>query len=268
MESVPVLDMHKGGVYYRPLQPSDFDELKDAHVHLFPIDYEDSFFAKAVKGLSKIFTLGAFELKGGNETLVGFVTARLMVMNEMDSKDRRHMGLIGDCWNLEHAAYILTLGVSPKFQKQGIATTLICQLEQQAATMGARVVFLHVITYNKAAVRLYKRCQFRCVATLEDFYSISSGRQPDPNRVKWDAHLFSKFVAVEVLEQGRNFLSEGFGPLRAALDTCWPFGCRQQCAGASSWISLQGSRVLASWGPRQHASPDIFRRLFSRGKTS
>lgn len=34
----------------------------------------------------RIFTLGAFEMLGGHESLVGFVTARLMPISEVNSK--------------------------------------------------------------------------------------------------------------------------------------------------------------------------------------
>lgn len=44
-----------------------------------------------------------------------------------------------------------------------------------------RAVFLHVITYNTAAMSLYSRQGFSCVAKLRAFYCIATGRTPDPN---------------------------------------------------------------------------------------
>jgi hypothetical protein len=43
-------------------------------------------------------------------------------------------------------------------------------------------VFLHVITYNSAAMSLYARQGFSCVAKLRQFYYIATGRTPDPHQ--------------------------------------------------------------------------------------
>lgn len=45
-----------------------------------------------------------------------------------------------------------------------------------------RAVFLHVITYNTAAMSLYSRQGFNCVAKLSAFYWIATGRTPDPHQ--------------------------------------------------------------------------------------
>jgi hypothetical protein len=45
-----------------------------------------------------------------------------------------------------------------------------------------RAVFLHVITYNTAAMALYSRQRFSCVAKLRAFYYIATGRTPDPQQ--------------------------------------------------------------------------------------
>lgn len=45
-----------------------------------------------------------------------------------------------------------------------------------------RAVFLHVITYNSAAMSLYSRQGFSCVAKLRAFYYIATGRTPDPHQ--------------------------------------------------------------------------------------
>lgn len=45
-----------------------------------------------------------------------------------------------------------------------------------------RAVFLHVITYNTAAMSLYSRQGFCCVAKLRAFYYIATGRTPDPQQ--------------------------------------------------------------------------------------
>lgn len=46
------------------------------------------------------------------------------------------MDLSDESWNRTLSAYILTLGVIPEYQNQGIACTLISQLESRAASLG------------------------------------------------------------------------------------------------------------------------------------
>lgn len=126
--------------------------------------------------------------------------------------------------------YILTLGVLPGYQKQGIATTLIHWLEELAESIGVHALFLHVITYNNAAMRLYEKCQFQCVACLENFYNIRSGRQIDPNRTQYDAYLFLKWTDAERRNIGP--WEGAVGPFRHAFyhwNMCFPWVCRQQC---------------------------------------
>jgi hypothetical protein len=53
-----------------------------------------------------------------------------------------------------------------------------------------RAVFLHVITYNTAAMSLYMHAGFQCMARLSNFYHIATGRQPDPATVVYDAYLY------------------------------------------------------------------------------
>lgn len=124
--------------------------------------------------------------------------------------------------------YILTLGVLPGYQKQGIATKLIHWLEERAEDIGATAIFLHVITYNDAAMRLYRKCCFQCIAWMENFYNIRSGRQINPNQTRYDAYLFMKWIGGDFKKQG---LWEGaIAPFRHAFsqwNVCLPWWCRQ-----------------------------------------
>ena len=44
----------------RPLAPGDLPQMRALHGALFPLDYEDSFYQTAVRGLDNIFTWAAF----------------------------------------------------------------------------------------------------------------------------------------------------------------------------------------------------------------
>ncbi len=100
-------------------------------------------------------------------------------------------------------------------------------------------MFLHVITYNQGAIRLYSRAGFSCVGQLQNFYYINSGRQLDPSRQHYDAFIYLLF-----LESGKPLSSHqlGFG---------WPF---QSCCGASH-DNLQHQRL---WSPTSYGMPSSF----------
>lgn len=189
-----------GQLYYRPLQPSDFHSLKAAHSQLFPIDYDDVFYHKATQALDRIFSLAAVWRAGGmmdcsQESVVGFVTARVVRLGECETTDRHCMGLSAPFYDSETAVYILTLGVVDGFRNRGIASNLIAAVYRHSVDLGCRAVFLHVITYNDTALRLYARHGFHCAARLPHFYVINSGRQADPSRTRYDAFLYVVYVA-------------------------------------------------------------------------
>lgn len=70
--------------------------------------------------------------------------------------------------------YILTLAVLPQFKRLGIATRLLRHcLAHARKTPGCAAVYLHVITYNTAAVKFYERCGFLFVREIPDFYVIN-----------------------------------------------------------------------------------------------
>jgi len=102
-----------------------------------------------------------------------------------------------------------------------------------------RAVFLHVITYNQAAIRLYSRASFSCVARLPAFYFIHTGRQPDPDTCIYDAFLFVQHTAAEWGHSGWDVVALAVSPLRAAwgrLYGCMPqfvhrYGCVCVCVG-------------------------------------
>jgi hypothetical protein len=86
-------------------------------------------------------------------------------------------------------------------------------------------VFLHVITYNEAAIRLYSRAGFNCAGRLPSFYFIHSGRQPDPSTYIYDALLYVQHTAADWALTGWDVVALAVSPLRAAwgrLHGCMP----------------------------------------------
>ncbi len=125
-----------------------------------------------------------------SQQLVGFVTTREVILREVDPVDRSHMGLTGPHMDNDTATYILTLGVSPAFRRRGIAAELIRLVHAAACRGSGRALFLHVISYNQEAIRLYSRASFSCLGLLKSFYHINTGRQPVQSQVLYDAYLY------------------------------------------------------------------------------
>eukprot|EP00850_Spirogloea_muscicola_P007969 SM000041S15528 [mRNA] locus=s41:601170:602444:+ [translate_table: standard] len=83
--------------------------------------------------------------------------------------------------------YILTLGVIKPYRNLGIASALVGKVTKYAgASSSCRGVYLHVISYNRAAILFYKKASFQCAHRLPAFYAIA-GRA-------YDAYLYVYYV--------------------------------------------------------------------------
>jgi GNAT superfamily N-acetyltransferase len=146
----------------------------------------------------------------GGQQLAGFITARFGTVAEVDAHHRHLLGLANSAVASQSVFYILTLGVvevhrrhrpwnmphssksapmtrsarrllsakrglaaaAQSCRQQGVATQLLRLLLDHAAGRQCRLVYLHVITYNHAAIRFYERMGFCSIATLQNFYII------------------------------------------------------------------------------------------------
>ncbi|GIM03083.1 hypothetical protein Vretimale_7887 [Volvox reticuliferus] len=224
-------------LYYRPLQQSDYDALKAIHQELFPIDYEDVFFRKAVAGEDRVFTWAAVHSEYGRDYLVGFVTARVVYLYECDPMDRQVMSLASKCLDGDGTVYVLTLGVVPACRQCGIARSLLGLVHQHASRLRCRAIFLHVISYNDAAMRLYGTSGYQVMARLPNFYHLVTGRQPNPDQSWYDAFLYALFIPSSgpelspAMQWAGGMLGAAVAPLRSMLGTfngCIPsWLCRQ-----------------------------------------
>ena len=73
---------------------------------------------------------------------------------------------------LVQVVYILTLGVAEVARRRGVAGQLLRLVTSAAGAHGCRACFLHVITYNHAAINFYLANDFGQLAHLHDFYYI------------------------------------------------------------------------------------------------
>lgn len=218
----------------------------------------------------RIFSVAAFW--GMNEELVGFAIGRSLPVSKMETAERYRLGILDRAWDAIYGSYVLTLGVVKRWQKRGIATVLISMFEEEAKSRSSKLLFLHVITYNDAAIQLYRKCHYQCRTLIRNFYHIRSGRQPEPNRRKWDAYLFVKwFIQDEEIREMQRTARTCL-----AWDQCWPFNAKYR--PFTRYRSCGSRRVFMEW---MHAiesswnvpcsssiseSSSLFHRLFYRRK--
>jgi ribosomal protein S18 acetylase RimI-like enzyme len=115
---------------YRPCNTQDFDQLKQAHL-LLPVDYQDSFFFDVVESKEPFFSFCCIAEIGLGD-LVGFVTAKLLPLVEVPHNDLQCLkwALKDSADESQQAAYILTIGVYPAHQRNGIASKLLSMVSQ------------------------------------------------------------------------------------------------------------------------------------------
>ncbi|KAG7672174.1 hypothetical protein Ndes2526B_g06842 [Nannochloris sp. 'desiccata'] len=206
------LPLSAPSIIQRKLAAPDLGALRVLHQHLFPIDYDASFYDGAVKGdgilgIAAVLpqTADTSNLDDrfpdpttvfvGNEQLVGFITAREFKLHEIPPTDRQLLGFANQHYDNESIMYILTLGVAESFRKQGIARSLLARVEAHAAKAGCTALYLHVITYNGAAAKFYEHSGFSLIAELKNFYYIKTGRAFYPDVRNYDAYVFKKEVS-------------------------------------------------------------------------
>ena len=155
-------------IKYRDLQETDYDELRELHELLFPVKYSESFFRNVVRGIGPNMkpTMARVAVDTDSSLMAGFVIAQAV-----DIADCEDEGLFDT--SPSEVIYVLTLGTRPEYTRRGIATQLIAHLRGEAATRcGCGAVYLHVIHYNRAAMRFYEHNGFECLRALPQFYKI------------------------------------------------------------------------------------------------
>lgn len=179
----------------RPIKPSDFDVLVKLHSELLPISYETDFFRNVVNK-NGIMSWGAVDRSrpnGHDDKLVGFITARIVPVKESEIEDL----LTVDPSNSDQrcVVYILTIGVAKSYRNQGIAYKLLDTVITYAThILNCEAVYLHVVSNNNPAIRLYKKMHFRYGRKVRAFYFIDNQH--------YDAYIFIRY-----LKGGRNLNS-------------------------------------------------------------
>jgi len=208
---------------FRRLLPEDYDEMVALHKEWFPVSYDEAFYTKSVHG--EIFTIvathcnqqadclsclkpgassGSSDCLQNGDDLLGMIT--LSTSCEHHSDDIFPV-LGGDCATLCRKrekgnescveddqcsqgclAYILTLGVVDGFRRKGLASELLTRSVEHVRQEWPHVqaVYLHVVTYNDAAIKLYESSRFLRISCTKAFYWLHGKH--------YDSFLYALYV--------------------------------------------------------------------------
>ena len=178
-------------IYYKPLGPEHYEEVKNLHKEWFPVDYPEEIFANILlHNQGNYTTQGAFYFleEENKEVILG------LIMCEWRYVDKFFFQFVGDNILEEinksidyeeevqfflskqkfyTSNYILSLGVIDECRKMNIGTNLIKFTFNYAISVPFCVgVFLNVIVDNFSGKKFYEKNGLICSNRLKDFYVI------------------------------------------------------------------------------------------------
>eukprot|EP00520_Triparma_pacifica_P013205 CAMPEP_0118637818 /NCGR_PEP_ID=MMETSP0785-20121206/3353_1 /TAXON_ID=91992 /ORGANISM="Bolidomonas pacifica, Strain CCMP 1866" /LENGTH=202 /DNA_ID=CAMNT_0006529025 /DNA_START=102 /DNA_END=707 /DNA_ORIENTATION=- len=175
---------------YRPLDKVDREEIERLHLECFPVRYSSSFYDDAVVGEHTVrdYTGPIFSLLAVKEGVgEGHKIAGAIISQFQPACNYTQYDLLDDTTKYPMVSYILTLASTSSYRRQGIATKLLSScLSHANSNRRCGAVYLHVITYNQAAMNFYSRHGFKRVGTLMDYYFIDGKN--------YNAYLYVKYV--------------------------------------------------------------------------
>lgn len=165
---------------FRDFQPDDLSDIRSLHM-LLPVRYDIAFFQKACEPSSPILTWLAHPASDGacrqeQTAPAGLATACVSLVSSLNYNDRRalqaFLGLQPEQSGATRVLYILTLAVSPAFQRQGLARQLLHKVRE------VRIVEARASACKHAAVSVGV---YTCVGSGRDT-SLSGAGQRDLRR--------------------------------------------------------------------------------------
>lgn len=171
-------------IEFRPLQEDDEAQLKDLHEQWFPVKYHDDFYANAVRnrmaGTDEPLHSCVAVCKG---RILGCIIGAFICRSKMSGGKMADL-LVPNPDRHKLMFYIMTLGTVKSLRNRGLASILVrkcMELVESESTCGG--MYLHVITYNDAAISFYEKKDFSLVEEIEGYYTIEGD--------KFDCYLYA-----------------------------------------------------------------------------
>ena len=190
-------------ITFRPLEPKDRGQIQKLHEEWFPVSYKDEFYDdlvmhRMVNSGEELVTCAAVyqgdqndhdiavqspsdhsiwgQINGhsgcGDSIVACIVGSKVDASNlSGDTVD----SLLSDPTRHKRMFYIMTLGTVKEFRKLGLATKLlkkVMDMVQEDRECGT--LYLHVITFNVAAIRFYEKLGFYRVKEMKNYYCIDN----------------------------------------------------------------------------------------------
>lgn len=219
-------------VQLRFLCPTDLDEVRALCQEWFPIEYPITWYEE-ITSSQRFFALAAVY----NQVIVGLIVAEIKPYRILNAEDS---GILAKAFvKTSEVGYILSLGVSKQYRRNGIATLLLDSLINQLTTVErkkVKAIFLHVLTTNSAAILFYEHRKFELHKFLPYYYSIN-GRCKDGftyvlyvngGHPPWGIYDYIKYIC-SVLVKGGGLFTWIFDRLSLAILWMWnPRSMRQR----------------------------------------
>jgi histone acetyltransferase MCC1 len=192
---IPLLPSNEilDSIVFRSLEPKDRSQIQRLHEEWFPVSYKEEFYDdlvhhRMVNSGEDLVTYAAVQIHNFQNTIqhedcqqpisshdtdsiLACLVGSMMETSQLqfDTADM----LLSDSRRYCRVFYIMTLGTVREYRKLGLATKLLRHVMdrvEQDPQCGA--LYLHVITYNAAAIRFYEKLGFYRVTELKDYYRI------------------------------------------------------------------------------------------------
>lgn len=165
---------------FRPIGEGDREVIQQLHEEWFPVTYQDEFYDDLVaqRGgnygeslYTCLATIGSDDEEAGGEEIIGCVVGSFIHRTKLTPPLQAL--LISDGKRYRRLFYIMTLGTVDRYRHAGLGTELVQKcVEQVQQDPSCGVLYLHVITFNQAAIRLYEKMGFYRVEEIVNYYLI------------------------------------------------------------------------------------------------
>lgn len=129
--------------FLRAMKYKDLEAVHKLEYELFPNPWPKSFFESDLAKNDTIALVACNEANIIGYALANFISPELHITN---------------------------IAVAPEYQRQGIAQSLMAEIERMAKTKGCRFACLEVRVNNTAAVNLYKKIGYRILYIRKNYY--------------------------------------------------------------------------------------------------
>lgn len=216
-----ILGAH-GDIQLRSCAGLRADALRDVHEAIFPIRFEDEYYKQLERG--RFCTLGAFR----GEKLVGIAVWEITSCWQAERLDGPLFSRLVGCGTPDAPCiYIMTLGVRAGLRRRGLGRALLDACVQSArALRGCVCLYLHVLTSNASAMRMYTEAHFIRLRTIDSYYPASTFVAP----AAVDGHAAAAHVFA-------RYLRNGVPPASLAVLRSW----RLVCALVANALRVSGA---------------------------